>query len=85
MAEDEKKETLGDLKRGHKDQKELNIFAEGFEIGRLNRLMGPEAANYTVELEDLYHKMLSKLDELTRLVEWSSAKVLEQVRTSEEQ
>lgn len=83
MAEDEKRETLGALKKGHKDQKELNAFAEGFDVGRLNRLLGPEAATYTAELEDLYHKMLAKLDLLTKLVESSSAKVVEQVRISE--
>ncbi|KAL3531644.1 hypothetical protein ACH5RR_005165 [Cinchona calisaya] len=78
MAEDEKRETLGTLKKGLKDQKELNMWAEGFEIGRLNRLMGSESASYTAEVEDLYSKMLAKLDGLTRLVEKSSAKVLEQ-------
>lgn len=83
MAEDEKRETLGALKKGLKGQKELNTWAEGFDIGRLNRLMGSEAANYTAELEDLYNKMLAKLDGLTMQVEKSSAKVLEQVKRSE--
>lgn len=78
MAEDEKLESLVSIKRGLKDQKELDLCAEGFEIGRLNKLMGSDASNYTVELEHLYDKMLVKLDSLARLVETSSAKVLEQ-------
>lgn len=78
MAEDEKLESLVSIKRGLKDQKELDLCAEGFEIGRLNKLMGSDASNYTAELEHLYDKMLVKLDSLARLVETSSAKVLEQ-------
>ncbi|XP_059668075.1 uncharacterized protein LOC132313364 [Cornus florida] len=71
-------ENLKSVKMGSKDQKELNMCAEGFEVARLSRLMGSEATNYTAELEELYKKMLSKLDGLARLVEKSSAKVLEQ-------
>lgn len=78
MAEDEKMETLVGSKRGLKDQKELDLCAEGFEIGRLRKLMGSDSSNYTSELENLYDKMLLKLDSLARLVEKSSAKVLEQ-------
>ncbi|OIT01838.1 PREDICTED: uncharacterized protein LOC109226700 [Nicotiana attenuata] len=78
MAEDEKVESLVSIKRGLKDQKELDLCAEGFEIARLNKLMGSDASNYTAELEHLYDKMLVKLDSLARLVEASSAKVLEQ-------
>ncbi|CAN4115864.1 unnamed protein product [Withania somnifera] len=77
MAEDEKVETRG-IKRVLKDQKELDLCTEGFEIGRLSKLMGSDASNYTAELEHLYDKMLVKLDSLARLVESSSAKVLEQ-------
>ncbi|XP_071910298.1 uncharacterized protein [Coffea arabica] len=79
MAEDDQRETLGSLKKDLNDQKELDLCAEDFEVGRLNRLMGSQAANYTAELEDLYNKMLAKLDGLSRLVENSSAKVLEQI------
>ncbi|KAK4342682.1 hypothetical protein RND71_038498 [Anisodus tanguticus] len=80
MVEDdvEKVESLMGIKRGLKDQKELDLCAEGFEIGRLGKLMGSDASNYTGELEHLYDKMLVKLDSLARLVENSSAKVLEQ-------
>ncbi|KAL2557855.1 hypothetical protein Fot_02594 [Forsythia ovata] len=78
MVEDEKGETLGAIRRGLKDQKKLDMCAEGFEIGRMSRLVGSEAASYTGELEDLYDKMLSKIDGLSRLVEQTSAKVVEQ-------
>ncbi|XAR68763.1 hypothetical protein NMG60_11000122 [Bertholletia excelsa] len=59
-------------------QRELDLCAEGFVVGQLSRLMGTEAANYTTEVEDLYKKMLAKLDGLARLVEKSSTRVLEQ-------
>ncbi|KAI7997386.1 hypothetical protein LOK49_LG10G02368 [Camellia lanceoleosa] len=71
-------ESLKSVKRVSKDQKELDLCAEEFDVGRLSRLMGPEASNYTGELEDLYKKMLAKVDGLARLVEKSSARVLEQ-------
>ncbi|XP_073297888.1 uncharacterized protein [Primulina huaijiensis] len=78
MAEDEKEQTLASTKRNLINQKQLDMCAEDFDIRRLNKLMGSEAANYTSELEDLYGKMLAKMDELSRLVEQTSAKVLEQ-------
>ncbi|KAJ8551022.1 hypothetical protein K7X08_000392 [Anisodus acutangulus] len=78
MVEDEKMESLVGIKRGLKDQKELDLCTEGFEIGRLGKLMGSDAWNYTGELDHLYDTMLVKLDSLARLVEKSSAKVLEQ-------
>ncbi|CAK9150442.1 unnamed protein product [Ilex paraguariensis] len=81
MVEDgrgENDENLRRMKSFSKDQKELDLVAEGFEIGRLSQLMGPEASNYMAELEDLYNKMLAKLDGLARLVEKSSARVVEQ-------
>ncbi|KAI3472835.1 hypothetical protein Pfo_029964 [Paulownia fortunei] len=77
MVEDEKGGSLEERKSNLKDQKQLDTCAEGFEIGRLSRLMGSEAA-YTGELEDLYNKMLAKIDGLSRLVEQTNAKVLEQ-------
>lgn len=66
------------MKRIAKDQSELDMCAEGMQIGRLNQLIGPEAVNYTAGLEDLYKKMLCKIESLARLVEASSAKVVEQ-------
>lgn len=73
MDEDKTGESLKHLK----DQKELDMLAEGFEVGSLSLSMGSEAANYTSGLEVLYEKMLVKLDSLARLVEKSSAKVTE--------
>ncbi|KAK6118243.1 hypothetical protein DH2020_048029 [Rehmannia glutinosa] len=75
MMEDE----TGDKKMSRlKDQKQLDNCAEGFEIDRVSKLMGSEAI-YTGELEDLYDKMLAKIDGLSRLVEQTNAKVLEQL------
>ncbi|TYH03172.1 hypothetical protein ES288_A09G200100v1 [Gossypium darwinii] len=71
-------ENLIGMKRIAKDQSELDMCAEGMQIGRLNQLIGPEAVNYTAGLEDLYEKMLCKIESLARLVEASSAKVVEQ-------
>ncbi|KAF8402564.1 hypothetical protein HHK36_010650 [Tetracentron sinense] len=79
MAEDSSNESLNQMKGISKEQSGLDMCAEGFEVGRLSRLMGFEAANYTSELEDLYGKMLAKLEGLAQLVEKSSARVLEQV------
>ena len=72
-------ERLSVIKERAKDQRELDGCAEGFDVGRLSRMMGSEARNYTAGLEDLYEKMLAKVQNLTRLVEQSNAKVLEQV------
>ncbi|CAN6487418.1 unnamed protein product [Victoria cruziana] len=43
-----------------------------------SRLIGAESANYTADLEDLYRRMLFKLENLSREVEVSSAMLLEQ-------
>ncbi|KAI3811051.1 hypothetical protein L1987_20767 [Smallanthus sonchifolius] len=51
---------------------------EDFKIGRLKNLMGSGAANYTAELEELYNNMLKKMNGLAKLVEQSSARVLQQ-------
>ncbi|KAE9603136.1 putative FAM175 family protein [Lupinus albus] len=75
MKEDE--ERLSRMKQVAKDKKELDDYAEGFEIGKLSKLMGSEATSYTAGLEDLYEKMLLKIQNLTRDVENSSVKVLE--------
>ncbi|KAK2378817.1 BRISC complex subunit Abro1 protein [Trifolium repens] len=78
MIRDEDDEKLSKMKQAAKDQRELDILSEGFEVGRLSKLMGSDAKNYTQSLEDLYLKMLVKIENLTALVEESSAKVLEQ-------
>ncbi|KAM1994095.1 hypothetical protein COP2_010205 [Malus domestica] len=75
---DRGEETLDQRKQYNKDQSELDMCSEGLDVGSLSRLMGSEATNYTAGVEDLYEKMLVKIETLTRLVEQSSAKVLEQ-------
>ncbi|XP_024966220.1 BRCA1-A complex subunit Abraxas 1 [Cynara cardunculus var. scolymus] len=64
---------------GEKEKEKFGTLCdEGFKIGRLKILMGSEAANYTAELEELYNNMIKKLNGLAKLVEQSSARVLEQ-------
>ncbi|KAJ8898969.1 hypothetical protein K2173_008470 [Erythroxylum novogranatense] len=78
MNEDTKVETLDEKKQNSRDQSELDMCAEGFGIGNLRRLIGADASNTTTTLEDLYERMLTKIDTLAREVEISSSKVLEQ-------
>ncbi|XP_062094996.1 uncharacterized protein LOC133800902 [Humulus lupulus] len=78
MREDRHDETLGQRKQVSKIQRELDMCTEGLEVGELSRLMGSQAVNYTNGVEDVYEKMLAKIENLARLVEKSSAKVLEQ-------
>ncbi|MED6197467.1 hypothetical protein PIB30_056726 [Stylosanthes scabra] len=75
---DKEDDRLSVMREKAKDQRELDGCAEGFEVGRLRRMMGSEARSYTSNLEGLYEKMLAKVENLTRLVEQSNAKVLEQ-------
>ncbi|KAL1549090.1 hypothetical protein AAHA92_17236 [Salvia divinorum] len=77
MVEDEIDESLAGKRDQLRNQKQLDLCAEGFEIGRVSKLMSSEAA-YTAEMEDLYDKMLAKIDTLSKLVEHSNAKVLDQ-------
>lgn len=67
------------MKLAAKDQRVLDECAEGFEVGRLSRMVGSDARSYTEGLEELYQKMLVKIQNLTSLVDESSAMVLEQV------
>ncbi|XP_028764115.1 uncharacterized protein LOC114722546 isoform X2 [Neltuma alba] len=78
MSEDRDERILNQMKKFSKDQRELDMGADGFDVGSLNRLVGSEAASYTSGLEDLYEKMLVKIENLARQVERSSARVLEQ-------
>lgn len=79
MNEDGNEENVTGMKQTEKDQALLDTCAEGMQVGRLSQLIGPGATNYTAGLEDLYEKMLSKIESLARLVETSSAMILEQV------
>ncbi|CAK8574785.1 unnamed protein product [Lathyrus sativus] len=78
MVRDDDEERLSKMRQASKDQRELDACVEGLEVGKLSKLMGSEAKNYTQSLEDLYLKMLVKIENLTTLVEQSSARVLEQ-------
>lgn len=80
-VEDElaQKETLRSLQDKAAGQLLLDSAADGFTMERLAHLIGPGVAEYASELEDLYRNMLRKLEGLARLVEKSSARVLEQV------
>ncbi|KAK1283391.1 hypothetical protein QJS10_CPB21g01452 [Acorus calamus] len=60
------------------EQREMDRCAEGFVVERLGGLVGPRAGEYAAELEELYERMLAKLERLARLVEASSARVLDQ-------
>ncbi|EEF35703.1 BRCA1-A complex subunit Abraxas 1 [Ricinus communis] len=71
-------DSLSERKQINKDQKELNMCAEDFEVKNLSRLIGPEASSYTLGLENLYEKMLVKIESLARQVEISDTKVLAQ-------
>ncbi|KAK8464712.1 hypothetical protein PHAVU_010G064400 [Phaseolus vulgaris] len=71
-------ERLAGMKQAAKDQRELDGCAEGFEVGRLSRMVGSDARSYTEGLEELYQKMLVKIQNLTSLVDESSAMVLQQ-------
>ncbi|KAI0501893.1 hypothetical protein KFK09_016838 [Dendrobium nobile] len=79
-VEDElaQKETLRSLQDKAAGQLLLDSAADGFTMERLAHLIGPGVAEYASELEDLYRNMLLKLEGLARLVEKSSARVLEQ-------
>ena len=79
MNEDKDEGNLNRMNQVSKDQKELNMCAEGFDVGSLARLIGSETTTYTAGLEDLYDKMIVKIENLARQVEKSSAKVFEQV------
>ncbi|XP_050236614.1 uncharacterized protein LOC126686546 [Mercurialis annua] len=70
--------SLSEMKKVVKDQKELDLCAEGFEVKDLSRLIGSEASGYTLGLENMYEKMLVKIESLARQVETSNANVLEQ-------
>ncbi|KAF8027123.1 hypothetical protein BT93_E0138 [Corymbia citriodora subsp. variegata] len=77
MQEDSKEERLSEMRQAAKYQNEIDLIAEGFPVAKLSRLVGSEASNYTAGLEEMYEKMLTKVDSLARLVEAGSAQVVE--------
>ncbi|XP_042406818.1 uncharacterized protein LOC121996776 [Zingiber officinale] len=71
-------ESLNQLRQLAREQQQLDDSTGGFEVDRLGRLVGSVATEYTSELEDLYEKMMLKLESLAKVVDESSAKILEQ-------
>lgn len=80
MNEDRDEGSLSAKKEAAKDQKEVDALAEGFRVGDLKRLVGAEAASYTGAIEEMYERMLAKVESLASEVEKSSARVLELVQ-----
>ncbi|KAJ0234008.1 hypothetical protein HA466_0275690 [Hirschfeldia incana] len=78
MNEERDEGSLSAKKEAVKDQKEIDALADGFRVGDLKRLVGAEAASYTGAIEEMYERMLAKVESLASEVENSSAKVLEQ-------
>ncbi|CAF1935886.1 hypothetical protein Bca4012_074767 [Brassica carinata] len=77
MNEDRDEGSLSGKKQAVKDQKEVDALADGFGVGSLKRLVGAEAASYTGGVEEMYERMLAKVESLASEVDKSSAKVLE--------
>ncbi|KAJ8506486.1 hypothetical protein OPV22_007372 [Ensete ventricosum] len=59
---DGEQESLNRLQELARGQHLLDSSTRGFGAERLERLVGPAATGYTSELEDLYGKMLLKLE-----------------------
>uniref|UniRef100_A0A1J3FC83 BRISC complex subunit Abro1 n=2 Tax=Noccaea caerulescens TaxID=107243 RepID=A0A1J3FC83_NOCCA len=78
MNEDRDEGSLSAKKQALNDQKEIDALAEGLQVGDLKRLVGAEAANYTGGIEEMYERMLAKVESLASEVEKSSARVYEQ-------
>ncbi|CAE5966575.1 unnamed protein product [Arabidopsis arenosa] len=78
MSVDCDESSLSAKKQSAKDQKEIDALAEGLQVGDLKRLVGAEAANYTGGIEEMYERMLAKIESLASDVEKSSARVFEQ-------
>ncbi|KAL0744126.1 hypothetical protein Bca4012_085639 [Brassica carinata] len=77
MSEDRDEGSLSAKKEAVKDQREVDALADGFRVGSLRRLVGGEAASFTGGIEEMYERMLAKVESLASEVEKSSAKVLE--------
>ncbi|CAH2054482.1 unnamed protein product [Thlaspi arvense] len=81
MNEDRDEGSLSAKKQAMKDQKEMDALADGLQVENLKRLVGAEAANYTGGIEEMYERMLAKVESLASEVEKSSARVLELVQS----
>ncbi|VVA96910.1 unnamed protein product [Arabis nemorensis] len=78
MSVDYDEGSLSAKKQAGKDQKEIDALADGLHVGDLRRLVGAEAANYTGGIEEMYEKMLAKVESLASDVERSSAMIYAQ-------
>ncbi|XP_010464492.1 PREDICTED: BRISC complex subunit Abro1-like [Camelina sativa] len=78
MIVDRDEGSLGAKKQAAKDQKEIDALAEGLQVGDLKCLVGAEAASFTGGIEDMYEKMLAKIQSLASDVETSSAFLFQQ-------
>ncbi|KAL9263593.1 hypothetical protein AKJ16_DCAP03799 [Drosera capensis] len=71
---EEREVSLGALKREEEEGMALEAYAEGYDVGSLGRLMG----GMNVEgIEELYERMLRRLEGLARKVEVSEEKVIQ--------
>lgn len=61
-----------------REQSALDMYSSGFSVDRLARLAGPDAEQRVSDLEDLYGRMVLKLEYLAKQVGESSAAVAEQ-------
>eukprot|EP01018_Ginkgo_biloba_P000158 Gb_27001 [translate_table: standard] len=61
-----------------KEQVVLDMHSSGYSVDRLGRLMGPDAMHRVSELEDLYGRMITKLEYLAKQVGESSEALVEQ-------
>lgn len=72
--------SLERLKRASKEQEELNVCAQGYDVQRLGKMVGAYAPHCVSEMEDLYRSMQTKLETLGSAVVNSSSRVRLQVK-----
>eukprot|EP00249_Psilotum_nudum_P020048 c27536_g1_i1 orf=735-2048(-) len=65
-----------------KEQLLLDMYSEGYSVGRLVNLIGSNGMQRVPELEDLYARMLSKLESLAKQVCELSAALAEQEKVN---
>ncbi|XP_078435998.1 BRISC complex subunit Abro1-like protein [Wolffia australiana] len=76
-------EFLGDKsllisKKIYRDSASLAAYTEGYTLESLRRMVGANGERQKTDVEQLYESMLLKLEGLAKLVEKSSAEILEQ-------
>lgn len=65
-----------------KEQALLDVFSEGYKVERLASLVEPDGMRQVPELEDLYSKMLLKLEILAKQVCDSSSALIQQEKVN---